>query len=235
MDLLKIGKFAAIFFGLIEALPVELKSDGYHIEGALFVSLCIMLIKVLIEIALVRGGIRLFRLLRIIIIRFWRAHRKLLMYIIVLLSVLTVVCLKIVDPGDKHQELMIIPIAFLLWCIILRFKLFKLNVSKQVNKKKFSLITFLGRFTFIYETPYRKMTKAREKLVMYAISTEYVGLFVVAIIPWPPVLALAGPVAYNQIRKRYPWWRIDNWFFVAFAAGCLLRMAFAVLTVYGML
>ncbi len=235
MDLLQVLELMAMFFGLIEAIPVKLKSDGLGIEEAIFVSLGIMLIKILVEVALVRGGMKLLRILRIIIRKFWRTHRKLVLYMIFLLSVLTVVCLKIVDPSYKHLELMIIPGLFLLWCIILRFELFKLNISKQTNERRFSLMTFLGRFTFIYETPYRKMTKAREKLVVYAMSTEYAGLFIVAIIPWPPVLALAGPVAYNQIRRRYPWWRIDNWFFITFAAGCLLRMMFAVLTVYGML
>ncbi|MFZ5390931.1 MAG: hypothetical protein ACOZAJ_01495 [Patescibacteria group bacterium] len=101
------------------------------------------------------------------------------------------------------------------------------------DSKIIEVVSFLGRFNFIYHKPVKAMARLRDKLVNWAIGVGYAAIFILSIVPMVPIVAAAPILAYIALTANKPWYQFNNWLFVALLVGSEIKIIYLVVGLYG--
>lgn len=101
------------------------------------------------------------------------------------------------------------------------------------NSKAFAATSFLGQFTIAYQKPIDAMAKLRDRLVNWAIGVGSLAVFVLAVVPMPPIIAAAAVLSYITLTIKQPWYRFNNLFFVCLFLGSEIKIIAIISGIYG--
>ncbi|MBI5733733.1 MAG: hypothetical protein HY973_02200 [Candidatus Kerfeldbacteria bacterium] len=111
--------------------------------------------------------------------------------------------------------------------------LFIENLYHNHNSKAFEATSFLGRFSIAYQKPIDAMAKLRDRLVNWAIGVGSLAVFVLAVVPMPPIIAAAAVLSYITLTIKQPWYRFNNLFFVSLFLGSEIKIIVIISGIYG--
>ncbi len=113
-----------------------------------------------------------------------------------------------------------------------RKNIFYIKSWSRKDSKIIEVVSFLGRFNFIYHKPVKAMAKLRDKLVNWAMGVGYVAIFILSVVPMIPIVAAAPILAYIALTANKPWYRFNNWLFVALLIGSEIKIVYLVVGLY---
>ncbi|MBU1039380.1 hypothetical protein KKC17_04135 [Patescibacteria group bacterium] len=100
------------------------------------------------------------------------------------------------------------------------------------NLKVIQIVTFFGRLSFIYHKPIKAANRLKNRLVNWMVGVGAIAIFFMSVIPALPILAATPVLAYVALTVNRPWYKFNNWLFIALFVGSEIKIFYTTFGIY---